>query len=124
MALTCGTSIWLFFDNYLLHCVDTANYEIAKRLDTFAFLSRMDDGGGADDLRRPGQSLQLLRRQGLRRGHDAGILLQCSAGRAENFGRNEQEMSASREKKKRQELLSSGAVDPKAARAAEQRAAP
>ena len=32
-------------------------------------------------------------------------------------------MSASREKKKRQELLSSGAVDPKAARAAEQRAA-
>ena len=32
-------------------------------------------------------------------------------------------MSASREKKKRQELLSSGVVDPKAARAAEQRAA-
>ena len=32
-------------------------------------------------------------------------------------------MSASREKKKRQELLASGAVDPKAARQAEQRAA-
>lgn len=42
---------------------------------------------------------------------------------AENFGRNEQNMSASREKKKRQELLASGAADPKAARAAEQRAA-
>lgn len=42
---------------------------------------------------------------------------------AENFGRNEQHMSASREKKKRQEMLASGAVDPKAARAAEQKAA-
>ena len=27
------------FDYYLLHCVNKANYEIAKRLDTFAFLS-------------------------------------------------------------------------------------
>ena len=32
-------------------------------------------------------------------------------------------MSASREKKKRQELLANGAADPKAARAAEQKAA-
>jgi hypothetical protein len=38
----CGVD---FFDNYLLHCVDTANYEIAKRLDTFAFLSRMKEEG-------------------------------------------------------------------------------
>lgn len=38
----CGVD---YFDNYLLHCVDTANYEIARRLDTFAFLSRMKEEG-------------------------------------------------------------------------------
>ena len=38
----CGVD---FFDNYLLHCVDAANYETAKRLDTFAFLSRMKTEG-------------------------------------------------------------------------------
>ena len=33
----CGVD---YFDNYLLHCVDSTSYEIAKRLDTFAFLSQ------------------------------------------------------------------------------------
>ena len=33
----CGVD---YFDNYLLHCVDSVSYETAKRLDTFAFLSQ------------------------------------------------------------------------------------
>lgn len=32
----CGVD---YFDRYLLHCLNTENYETAKRLDTFAFLS-------------------------------------------------------------------------------------
>ena len=32
----CGVA---YFDRYLLHCLNTENYETAKRLDTFAFLS-------------------------------------------------------------------------------------
>ena len=33
----CGVD---YFDYYLLHCVDAASYEIAKRLDTFGFLQQ------------------------------------------------------------------------------------
>jgi len=49
-------------------------------------------------------------------------LLPRETGKAENLGRNEQNMSASREKKKRQELMTGGTTDPKAAREAEARA--
>ena len=38
----CGVA---YFDRYLLHCLNTANYETAKRLDTFAFLrEKMAEG--------------------------------------------------------------------------------
>lgn len=38
----CGVE---YFDYYLLHCLNTANYETAQRLDTFGFVSRKKEEG-------------------------------------------------------------------------------
>ncbi len=38
----CGVD---YFDRYLVHCVNAANYKAAKRLDTFAFLAKKKEEG-------------------------------------------------------------------------------